>query len=534
MKHIFTFATFIVLLIYITGCSKAKTILVTPENSLDWLSVYQITLEDTATIIKGNVYGEKGSTVTIPSSVCLRGGKSGTEYQLLSSGNTPKEQTITIPENMTMPFSLMFEPIDENEPFVDLILHGNEMVKGINTAPEKTKYTTHIKGTLPGRPNTTRLLLIPAGEDFRVNPYISIPVSEGKFAYDLHTDIATAYELVCWDEIINGAWYNAELFSDGGTVEFLFHPVEEEKAPEAVVATSKMNKEYQAYRKDVIKRFHEEEMQAWADSLYANDLFYTKEYKQMVDSASKVGWTQEFTEKRAAMIQSKEALTEAGKAFKTMSDSLYRAKKEYVAEYNRKKPGIVGFYLIFEMYYWEKDSQVKATYQNVFETLYRDKYAGHPFTKKMLDMITAENIRPGEKFIDFTIPDIDGNMHTLSEEIKGKIAVIDLWASWCGPCRKHSREIIPIYNEYKDKGFTVVGIARENENTNAMKAAIAKDGYQWLNLVELNDAQNIWQKYGVGNGGGKTFLVAADGSIVAIAPSADDIKKYIEEHIGKN
>ena len=68
----------------------------------------------------------------------------------------------------------------------------------------------------------------------------------------------------------------------------------------------------------------------------------------------------------------------------------------------------------------------------------------------------------------------------------------------------------------------------------AMKAAIAKDGYQWLNLVELNDAQNIWQKYGVGNGGGKTFLVAADGSIVAIAPSADDIKKYIEEHIGKN
>ena len=275
-------------------------------------------------------------------------------------------------------------------------------------------------------------------------------------------------------------------------------------------------------------------MQAWADSLYANDLFYTKEYKQMVDSASKVGWTQEFTEKRAAMIQSKEALTEAGKAFKTMSDSLYRAKKEYVAEYNRKKPGIVGFYLIFEMYYWEKDSQVKATYQNVFETLYRDKYAEHPFTKKMLDMITAENIRPGGKFIDFTIPDIDGNMHTLSEEIKGKIAVIDLWASWCGPCRKHSREIIPIYNEYKDKGFTVVGIARENENTNAMKAAIAKDGYQWLNLVELNDAQNIWQKYGVGNGGGKTFLVAADGSIVAIAPSADDIKKYIEEHIGKN
>ena len=112
MKHIFTIATFIVLLIYITGCSKAKTILVTPENSLDWLSVYQITLEDTATIIKGNVYGEKGSTVTIPSSVCLRGGKSGTEYQLLSSGNTPKEQTITIPENMTMPFYLMFEPID--------------------------------------------------------------------------------------------------------------------------------------------------------------------------------------------------------------------------------------------------------------------------------------------------------------------------------------------------------------------------------------------------------------------------------------
>ena len=69
-----------VCLLLLAGCSGKKTVEVTPENSLDWMSVYRITIEDTATVIQGNVYGREGDCITIPSDVYLRGGAAGTEY----------------------------------------------------------------------------------------------------------------------------------------------------------------------------------------------------------------------------------------------------------------------------------------------------------------------------------------------------------------------------------------------------------------------------------------------------------------------
>ena len=114
--------------------------------------------------------------------------------------------------------------------------------------------------------------------------------------------------------------------------------------------------------------------------------------------------------------------------------------------------------------------------------------------KDMERIIASMNVKVGGSYIDFTAPDLEGNMVKLSDQIKGKVALIDLWASWCGPCRRLSSSMIPVYETFKDKGFTVVGIARENNNTDAMKKAIEQDKYPWLNLVELNDKGNIWEE----------------------------------------
>lgn len=61
------------------------------------------------------------------------------------------------------------------------------------------------------------------------------------------------------------------------------------------------------------------------------------------------------------------------------------------------------------------------------------------------------------------------------------------------------------------------------------KAAALQDGYPWLNLVELNDAGNIWFKYCVGNSGGGTFLVDRDGKILAIGPSPEEVERILEK-----
>ena len=80
----------------------------------------------------------------------------------------------------------------------------------------------------------------------------------------------------------------------------------------------------------------------------------------------------------------------------------------------------------------------------------------------------------------------------------------------------------------KDKGFTIVGVAREQRRED-MEAAIKKDGYPWLCLLELNDAGKIWEKYGVALGGGSIFMVDKEGKILAINPSAEEVKAILEK-----
>ena len=140
-------------------------------------------------------------------------------------------------------------------------------------------------------------------------------------------------------------------------------------------------------------------------------------------------------------------------------------------------------------------------------------------------------IKVGEKYIDFSAPDIDGKEIKMSDVIHNKIALIDLWATTCGPCIATSKSMIPIYEEYKDKRFTVVGVAGEYRNTDRLKIALKKYKFPWVNLVELDKEKGIWNKYGIPNAAGGTFLVDMDGIILAINPTGEEIKKILDKKL---
>ncbi len=114
---------------------------------------------------------------------------------------------------------------------------------------------------------------------------------------------------------------------------------------------------------------------------------------------------------------------------------------------------------------------------------------------------------------DFTLKTPEGKEIKLSM-LKGQIVLIDFWASWCGPCRQESPNVVRLYNQYKADGFTVFSVSLD-ENADKWKEAIKKDGLIWPN--HGSDLQGwktpLTQLYGF-NSIPHTVLVNKEGKII--------------------
>ncbi len=76
---------------------------------------------------------------------------------------------------------------------------------------------------------------------------------------------------------------------------------------------------------------------------------------------------------------------------------------------------------------------------------------------------SANGVQTAQIDKDFTLTSIDGEEITLSK-LKGKVVLIDFWATWCPPCRNSIPVFAKLYNKYHDQGFTVLGISTEEKS----------------------------------------------------------------------
>lgn len=118
--------------------------------------------------------------------------------------------------------------------------------------------------------------------------------------------------------------------------------------------------------------------------------------------------------------------------------------------------------------------------------------------------------------------------------LRGKVVLIDFWASWCGPCRQENPNVVKAYNRFKDKGFEIYSVSLDKDKASWVKA-IEKDGLLWPSHVsDLKYWQSAAaQTYGV-NGIPATFLLDKDGKIIGKNLRGEALEKKLEEVLKVN
>lgn len=133
----------------------------------------------------------------------------------------------------------------------------------------------------------------------------------------------------------------------------------------------------------------------------------------------------------------------------------------------------------------------------------------------------------GKPAIDFTMNDPDGNPVKFSDVYsKNEVTLLDFWAGWCSPCRQENPNVVAVYNDYKDKGFTVFGVSLDRTKDEWLKA-ISDDGLTWTHVSDLAFWNTeIAQKYFV-HSIPSNLLVDKNGIIIARNQRGEDLRKTV-------
>jgi peroxiredoxin len=144
-------------------------------------------------------------------------------------------------------------------------------------------------------------------------------------------------------------------------------------------------------------------------------------------------------------------------------------------------------------------------------------------------LLKSQSIRIGLMAPEIDLPSPEGKNIKLSS-FKGKYVLIDFWASWCGPCRKESPNMVKLYDRFKDKGFEIYSVSLD-KTKDAWLTAIKADNLNWTHVSDLK----YWSSVAAGAYNVSsipfTVLIDKEGKIIAKGLRGEDLEEKLSEYL---
>ena len=217
---------------------------------------------------------------------------------------------------------------------------------------------------------------------------------------------------------------------------------------------------------------------------------------------------------------------------KTFEAEKLKVKNEAKNFIKEQMPSIAVFALIDQFSFDQDFNFLDSLSQRMKKEMPASKYtkmlsSQFDKAKGMKDAAAAGPLATGKEAPDFELASPEGVKMKLSA-FKGKVILLDFWASWCKPCRAENPYVVKMYNKFKGKNFDILSVSLDQDKT-AWTNAIASDGLTWTHLSDLAGWDSmVVPKYGL-QAIPATYLLDTEGKILAVNLRGQELEQKLDE-----